>query len=1358
RQDSDLAGVAAQLISRTAFDHRAVVSADDIAQAREGLAALASGQEHRRLVTGHDTGHDGHLAFHFPGQGAQQPGVGRELAACYPVFADALDEVCAALDPHLERPLREILLALPGSAEASLIDETGYTQPALFAWEVAFYRLVTWAGVRPDVLIGHSLGELTAAHLAGVFDLADAARLIAARARLMQALPATGAMVALQASEEETLALIADHEEAVSLAAVNGPRATVISGDRDRVHELAEGWRERGRKATALRVSHAFHSPQLDPMLGDFRAVAESVTYHPPTIPVVSNVTGTLAGPELLTSARYWTDHVRGTVRYADGVHALDATTHLEVGPHTTLTALLGVLSPDSLAVPVHRKEQPEHHTLHTALARLHVHGHIVDWTAVNPATTPTPHPDLPTYPFQREHYWLPAGTGTTDLTAAGLDTAGHPLLGAAITLAGNAASIATSRLSVGRHPWLAEHRVFGANIVPGTGYLDLALDAGARVGCPVLAELTQEAPLTVPSDGAVDLQRVVSAPDADGLRTITFHTRPADEPDADWTRHATGILGPRAVAAPDDDLSVWPPVGAEPIDADELYPHLAAQGYEYGPLFQGVRAMWRDGDDLYGEIELPADAETAGFAIHPGLLDSALHPLLLTATGGAGAEATGGVRLPFAWTDVTLHGPAGRAVRVRLHPTGDDTLSVTTTDPRTGGLVVTIGRLTVRPVSPAQIAAAVRGVSNVRNSLFHIAWAAVAEGQEPPAADRVFITGEPGSGDDVLAYPFQAGEGGRTCASVAALRSALDDGVSAPDVLVVGLKPGEGGDPVGRTHVATASLTRLVQDWLGDERLVGSTLVVLTRRACRIVDEDGVPDLAASAAWGLLRSVQSEHPDRLLMVDLDEEPADTAVSTALAVREPQLALRRGVPYAPRLVRTPLPAEPSAASVTGTTLITGGTGALGRLLARHLAATTAGSHLLLVSRTGEAPELVAELTDLGAHVRAEACDVADRDALAALLDTLPAEHPLTAVYHTAGVLSDATITALDEDALHSVLAPKVDAAWNLHELTRAHPLDTFVLYSSAAGVLGSPGQANYAAANSFLDALAVHRHHQGLPATSIAWGLWATDSTLTGHLDATDRDRIGRSGFTPLSAEHAHDLLAHGLGSGQPALVAAQLNPVALRTAPHVPVLLRDLVPRPESSAPAQAPDALADRLAGQSAEQQQEILLEFVRTHIAAVLGHPDPGAIAPHQPFTELGFDSLTALEFRNRLTGHTGLALPATLVFDHPTPGGLAGLLRSRLASDVEKTAGSAVLDQLERLEAEMASDTADGADAGVVASRLRGLLARLERSRTTEASGGSESAAPPLESASVDELLSLIDNDLGRARTPTSDVRG
>ncbi|MGD0068736.1 MAG: type I polyketide synthase, partial [Streptosporangiaceae bacterium] len=469
--------------TRAALEVRASVAGARREDLMAALAAVASGESPACRTS------EGLLAMLFSGQGSQRPGMGRELAERFGLFAEALDTVCAGLDEHLDRSLREVMWG----DDEEILNDTGFAQPALFAVEVALFRLLESWGVRPDYVAGHSIGEVAAAHVAGVFSLADACALVAARGRLMAALPPGGAMMAIQATEAEVLPLLVD---GVSIAAINGPSSVVVSGGEDAVAGIAASFAE--RRTRRLRVSHAFHSPLMEPMLADFAAVVERLSPQAPTIPVVSNLTGTLATEEQLRSADYWVSHVRQAVRFADGVATLLAkrvTRFLEIGPDSALSSLV---ADAGLAVPVLRRGQPEEATTVAAVARLHAHGTPVDWEAFF-AGMGARRIDLPTYAFQRRRYWLTPSAVPGAAAGDGLTTTGHPLLSGAVELASAEGFLCTGRLSALSHPWLADHTVQGNVLVPGTALLELAIRAGDEVGCDVVEELTLGAPLVLP-------------------------------------------------------------------------------------------------------------------------------------------------------------------------------------------------------------------------------------------------------------------------------------------------------------------------------------------------------------------------------------------------------------------------------------------------------------------------------------------------------------------------------------------------------------------------------------------------------------------------------------------------------------------------------------------------------------------------------------------------------------------------------------------------------------------------------------------------------------------------------------------
>ncbi|MEU7085787.1 type I polyketide synthase [Streptomyces achromogenes] len=1286
-----LAGALAH--ARTRLGHRAAVLGRTRDELTAGLRAVAEGRTPPAGVLG--TATDGRLAFLFSGQGAQLPGMGTRLAADFPAFASAFDEVRAHLDPLLDRPLAEVL------DSAELLERTEYTQPALFAVEVALYRLLESFGVRPDLLAGHSVGEFAAAHAAGVLGLADACALVAARGRLMQALPEGGAMIAVRATEEEVLPLLGD---GVGIAAVNGPASLVVSGPAGPARALAA----RFARSKELAVSHAFHSALMEPMLEEFREIAAAVSYGTARIPLVSTLTGAPAAPDELSGPEYWVRHAREAVRFADAVtalHTAGARHFAEVGPGGALTAAAGECLPEGTpVVPLLRKDREETDALLTGLAALHAHGTDVDWTGLLPHRDGS---DLPTYAFQRTRYWM------TGDPAPARPADAHPLLGTAVELAGADGLLYTGHLSLAEQPWLAGHRVGGAALLPGTAFVEMALAAGARAGCPVVEELTVTEPLLLPEDGAVRLQCTVGEPDATGARALRVYAAHGDgDP---WTTHATGVLRP-AGQRPAPGPAAWPPPGAEPVALDGVYERLAELGAEYGPGFQGLRAAWRRGEEVCAEVAVAGG--TAGFGLHPALSDAALHAIGLR----AGTEER--MTLPFAWSGVELYAPGATALRVRIAPAGPGAVRVEAADDA-GRPVLRVASLTLRAVDPERIAAAAAGG---HDDLFAPDWVPVAVPAAPQAGRWTVC----GPGREELAAAL-AGEVAEVTVAAGPAEAAAD----APETLVL-VHPG-GADP-DTVRAGLRSLLTQVRDWLADPRSADATLVVATSGATGPGD---VTDPGAGGAWGLIRSAQNEHPGRLVLADLDGTDASRRLlPAAVASGEPQLALRDGAVHVPRLVRAPRLPESAPADFSGGVLVTGGTGALGRLVARHLVTAHGADRLVLLSRGGpEAPGaagLHEELTALGARVTLVACDAADRAALARVLD----EHPVSAVVHTAGVLADAVLTSLTPERLDTVLRPKLDAAWHLHELTRERPLTAFVLFSSAAGLLGSPGQSGYAAGNAFLDALAAHRRALGLPAVSLAWGAWAGSGGMADRLTGTDARRVAAGGVLALDAQTGLALFDTATGRPEPVLLPARLD-LAPREPERVAPLLRSLVRAPRTAGPAApaAATALRRELAALPPEDRAERLLRLVRDEARTVLGTEE---FEDRLPFKDLGFDSLTAVEFRNRLNEATGLRLTATLVFDHPTPAVLAAHLDAELAPAAQHGPQGGPRAEEDSVRAALAAiPVARLREAGL----LDGLLELAGLRPAPHPAGDGEAGPAALDAMDAESLISMALDGLG-----------
>ncbi|MGN5634711.1 type I polyketide synthase [Streptomyces sp. AC154] len=861
---------------------------------------------------------------------------------------------------------------------------------------------------------------------------------------------------------------------------------------------------------------------------------------------------------------------------------------------------------------------------------------------------------DLPTYAFQGKHYWLAPHEPTTDDLGSG---PGHPLLTAVLELPGTDAVLLTGRVARQSAAWLADNVLGGRAVLPGTAFVELALRAADEAGCEQVGELTLLEPLVLPERGGVQLRVEAGEPGGDGRRAVSIHSRPDSEAKGmGWTCHATGVLEETAgdvVVAP--DLAVWPPAGAESVAVDGVYPGLAEQGYGYGPGFRGLTALWRRGDEVYAEVALPERLRdsAAGFGLHPALLDAALHSVLATTDAASG----GGIRLPFSWQGVTLRATGAQSLRVAVTPvTGDpDTVSLTVADP-TGAPVATVDAITLRPVTAERVRQA--GAAQ-RDALFRLDWLDAPAPRTPQA--------EPGTwavvgGDDFKARSglMKAGTYAEAYASLDELAARIEsDGTARPDVVLLS------GAPRADARHPAATVLQPLRTWLADSRFDGARLVVLTRGA---VPVSGTPDPYAAEVWGLVRALQAEAPDRFVLADTDgSKAAWRSLITALAGAEPQLALRRGTAQVPRLVRERPVATAPVVDAGGTTaLISGAGGPLGGLVARHLTEDHGVRDLLLLPAPGETDdgvrELAGHLAGLGARVTVAAQDPADPDALATLLDALPADRPLRTVIHVDEPGPRAVASELGPDLIDEVLTKRAETARTLHTVTAGREVSTFVLLAPAAGLLGGAGHAADATAAAFHDALAHTRTAGGDTAVALAYGPWTVDGAPAGPADPET---------VPMTADELLDQFDAACGLDRTTVIVARpaFDELTRRAATgDAPAPLRGLLGRP---ARRRAKESVADegptykqRIAALDDTARDRALLDLVREHAAAVLGHATPDAIDPEQKFRELGFDSLLALALRNALNAVTGLRLQPGIVFDQPTPAELAHHLKQRI----------------------------------------------------------------------------------------------
>ncbi|WP_280309506.1 SDR family NAD(P)-dependent oxidoreductase [Nocardia abscessus] len=1627
--DYDVVDIARSLATtRTAFANRAVIMGSDLGILKAGLSAVADATPHPAVMTG--VAHEASIGYLFPGQGTQRAGMGRGLWDRFAVFRTALEQTCAAFEAHLDDPLLDILFS---SSPSARIDDTVHTQPALFAVEVALFHLLQSLGFRADLIAGHSLGEIAAAHVAGAFSLDDAAAMVAARGRLMQEATIGGAMVSTDAPVEEIIETLSGCEHLAGIAAYNSPTSTVVSGSREAVVEIASILSSRGRRVKSVNEHFAFHSPMVDSVAEKFGEIASRVAYHPPAIPIISNISGTIAGDEILDPV-YWVSHMRQPVQFKSGIESMisaGVNLFIEVGPGSVASSLAAdILSGTEQQVARHdfipllrSAASDESSSFLSGIARSFVAGADIDWKAL---FGDGELPPLPTYAFQRTSHGINEPLPTPVSPRSGRPRTEHGILRDILDLPDGRGSVFSGPVSFEDHPWLTGHVVLGSSIVPGTAFLELVSHIGHGMNTPHVDELTLSSPLAI-SEGQHAMLRVLVDPASpEGRRTVTVYSRSSSNSDAEWHQHATASLS--AVTAPDGHLSAtavgtghrmdpWPPIDVTSVEVSEVYDAMGSAGFEYGPEFRCLSRAWKTPDAVFSEVVVDGH-DNAGFLVHPAVLDACLQSVAVLDDWLSLSDRV--IRLPFNWTGARLHGASQGTLRVAVHRLGHDTISLLVSDGQ-GNAVLSVDSLTLRAVPIGQFQQA----QNARPvQLSAVQWipTTLTSALDHPRGHIVV-----GNGNHP--FPSHTAEDGRVFESLDLLLDAVSAGMTAPEVVLIDCTTaGYHDNGIDTTKRAVNETVSVLQTWLAEPRLGSTTLAFLTSHANPSAAEDEIVHTASSAIWGLLRSAQSESPGRIAIIDIDDAPESAAaLPDAVHSGVPQISIRNGESHVPVLCSLPTPAASTsadglpfddrwqlvvtspgtldsleirpderapralgpheiriairaigvnfrdvliilgayegdatigieasgdvieigsevvdlvpgqrvtglvdsafgatavvdrrrvipmlqawtyteAASVpvafltalhalkdigrigpdtavlvhaaaggvgtaaaqiarllgatvygtaspakwdhlrtcgfeddqiassrdfefsarwtretvggfdmilnsltgqfideslpllkpggrfveigksdtrpqewydtahpaitrqyfdlsqvdndhiaellewirteferrtltippitrfnlrdtisafrqlghgknigkyvveiegsdltTGTVLITGGTGALGRAVARHLATHHGVRHLMLLSRRGAKVEggtdLVHELAQLGATAELVSCDVADRDALSAVVATIPPGRRLTGVVHTAGVVQDGLIESISHQSVEAVLGPKAEGAFNLHQLTESSNVSLFVMFSSSVAVLGSAGQGCYAAANSYLDALARQRRQQGLPAVSIGWGLWANSAGMTRELNDLQHRRISRLGLTPMTDSQALTAFDAAI-SGSPAhVIGATFNLSTLRAQAadgEIGSLLRGLIADPVNSTRASNPrcpvGSLKDRLATMSDAERQETLIDTVKSAAAACLGFSSGDSIDTDRAFRDVGFDSLAAVELRNRLNSVADLALPATLTFDYPTPALLAAQLGTLLSIPHSPTPDrtDALFDRLTSVVAEL-----------------------------------------------------------------------
>ncbi|HET9171125.1 MAG TPA: acyltransferase domain-containing protein, partial [Actinospica sp.] len=871
--DVDAREIGAALIRRSPLAHRAVLVGQDAVELSAGLSALAQGREAPNLVSGQISGSSRKRGpvFVFPGQGAQWAGMATDLLDAEPVFRAQMERCAAALAKHIPAEdgwsLIDVIRQAP---DAPSLDRVDVVQPVLWAVMVSLAELWRASGIEPAAVVGHSQGEIAAACVAGALSLEDGARIVAQRSRAIVALEGGGAMAALTFPLAKVKERIAPWGEAISIAVYNGPSSVVVAGEPEALRELVARCQEDELRARLIDVTYASHSPQVEQIRSELISALDGVGSDAGSVPMFSTVTCEWLETEQL-DAEYWYTNLRQPIRFEESVrHLIDAgyDCFIEVSPHPVLTPAIQDTAEGATVISTLQRDRPGPRQFALNRARA--------WTVGLPAlAAPTggrPTVDLPPYDFQHQRYWL-----TQDAAAdPGEGGSDHAVLRTVTHVADTGSVVLAGRLSVHTHPWLLDHRVTDLTLFPGTGFLDLAIHAADQAGGRGVEELTLESPLVFPErGGAVHVQVMAGAADEQGRRSVSVHSRAtSDDP---WTRHASGRIADQAADAAPDDFTSWPPKGAEPVSIEGLYDRLAESGYHYGPIFQGLTAVWRAGDGTatYAEITLPDSAtqDAARFTIHPALLDAALHAAAVTRP-----EAQ--TLLPYSWSDVTLHASGATRLRVRIEADTPELLTIRAADP-SGGPVLT-GTLALRPFVPDAAA-----TSGVANSLFHIGWSAMPTQSADAPTDWGLLGDDPfGLADALKLRRF----------------SEVGDVCDAPVVLVCVAGDAE-SDLAASVTEKLDDLLGTLQTWLADPRLEAAKLVVVTRGAVSTEPGEDIPDLVAAPAWGMVRSAQSEQPGRFVLLDVDHEPNAALIGAGLAMDEPQLAVRYGRLLAPRLAR-----------------------------------------------------------------------------------------------------------------------------------------------------------------------------------------------------------------------------------------------------------------------------------------------------------------------------------------------------------------------------------------------------------------------------------------------------------------------
>jgi len=1310
---------------RAHFKHRLAILAASTHEAQKQLGTFIQGQNSTGLWQGITDQTPRKIVFLFTGQGSQYVNMGRELYETQPTFRKTLERCNDILRPYLEQPLLSVLYP-PDSDSHLTINETAYTQPALFSLEYALAELWKSWGITPDIVMGHSVGEYVAACLAGVFSLEDGLKLIAIRGRLIQNLPPNGAMVTIWANEAQVQEIIAADPEQISIAAINGLENVVISGTQQAIQQVIPIFKAQQIEAKELTVSHAFHSPLVEPILADFAQVANEVQFSVPQISLISNMTGKLVTSEV-TLPSYWVNHIRQPVRFLTGMetlHTLNGQTFIEIGPKPALLALgqhclPGDYETDNMLqwLPSLKSGISDWQQMLTSLSQLYVSGREIDWAGFDHDYSHQ-RVVLPTYPFQRQRYWTEP---TVHQPKASTETELDPLLGKRLYSPLFQAICFESQISLARTPFIKDHQVLNEILVPAGAYVNMALTAAKTIFDTervALEDFIIQSPFILTEEDEETVQLIVRDVTQTQASFEIVSLVPSNEggmKDRDWQTHANGVMRPNnGNQSPPPIMDEIRAACPENIVASSFYAHLRAIGYHFGPAHQGIKNIWRGHNQALAEIQLPEQLVTdlPNYSFHPSLLDACSQVILSLLPETLPEQIF--ISIGKDWVELYDTPTPHLWVHVQKQTEqSDDSIfkgifDIYADDGRKiMGIQGYLMKLTDRKVLIDNLRASKR--RDIRNLLYEIEWqeSKVSKPFVPAMLAKslwLFFTGQTDVADQLEQFlsgngvtcikvlpgqrfeqlepqvytidPFSPDQFLKLLEEVNKLKSEL--GVNFRGVMHLwSFTEGQVNPPTPdeldyQQALAVGSVLHLVQALATTTLHARFQLFLMTQGVQPVSNSIKAENPVQSMLWGLSRVIELEHPNlHVCCVELEPSNALGTVQTLcrhiFIDAEPLMVLRDKQRFVPRLVtaqlETPKQKKENALGQS-TVLITGGLGGIGLELAQWLV-SKGNIALALVARSQPSSQVEQKIQiwrDSGLSIRLFQADVTQYNALSNVLTTIQAEMPpLRGIIHAAGITDDKIkmLVNMEWEQFTKVLGPKVQGTWNLHLLTQALSLDFFILFSSITTIFGTVGLGNYSAANAFMDGLAYYRQSRGLPALSINWGPWADVGILARNELA--RKQWTERGMSPIPAEQGLQILdalfkhvgtqyaafkinwelwlKHYPGKGIPPLVAEWVKPAKQREAS-----------KPQAQIKQSA--NILQKLQLAPPKQRATVLTTYVCEELASVLGHISIEAIDTQITFTQMGIESLMAMELTNRLQSSLNCRLPSSLVFQYPT----------------------------------------------------------------------------------------------------------